>query len=78
VQNVIKKAWLPEPPFLRSSQRHRHCAFQPVHPLRKVEVSTASNEQMKVIGHHDKSANRHTKLVSSSADVGFECVMGCF
>jgi hypothetical protein len=40
--------------------------------LRKVEISTAPNEQMKVIGHHNKSANGHTKLVSTSADVAFK------
>jgi hypothetical protein len=45
--------------------------------LGKVEIITVPNEQMKMIGHHDVSANGHTKLVPSSANVAFECAVSC-
>jgi hypothetical protein len=74
---VIEEPRLPKRLFFGRSERDRNCSLQPVYPPRELKVIPAANEQMKVIGHHDKSANRDTKFVTSSANVGFECVMGC-
>jgi hypothetical protein len=59
-------------PFLGRAERNRNCAFQPIHPLRKVKIVTPANKEMEVISHHHVFTNDDTKLVSSSADIAFE------
>ena len=76
-QNVVKKLRLPQSTFLRRAERKSNCAFQSVHPLRKVKVITTSNEEMHVIRHDYISSYGHTKLVSGPMDIAFERTVGC-
>jgi hypothetical protein len=79
-QDVIEKILIAKAVVswsLRVAPNATDIAHLPIHPLRELKVMPASKEQMHVIGHDQISSEVHIKFVTSSADVGFKCLMGC-
>jgi hypothetical protein len=75
VQNVIKKARLPERAFLVAPSETEIARFNPFTHCERLKLSPTSNKEMKMIGHHAVSTNGNVKLVPSSTDIGLECTM---